>query len=504
MAPHNEVIDAPVRFDERRKIAQRICVAGVIMTTTPCHLGGSETEASIDQTLVRNAEGRPYLPGSTLAGLLRAMMPGGEAPKLFGATWGDPTGSQSPLIVEDGHVVGQEGVVATELRDGVAIEPSRGVAEDGKKFDVELLPEGTRLRVSFELVLDGTKGDSERKAWMAWLLRAMEEGRLRLGKRTRRGWGQTVVLSDGRGAWTVETFDVGTRNGVLCWLQRGLPQPPRGWPTGQRPVNYKNASDVANAWGVRLPDAQTDLGLEVVLALRVAGALVVRSEGYGVDEPDAVHLRRRRAETGALTAVLPGTSLAGVLRHRCLRIAKTLAPESHQAAAKALVDGMFGRLERGEGYASRVEVDEAKIVGGRYLRHTRLKIDPWTGGALESYLFTEDLQFGGDVDVTVRLRPSRERGAAPEVAERALLLLALRDLACGDLTVGGEGGSGRGRLAPRNTPGRLGTVTVKASGAAPVTVALNTNREGVVTGRPPEAFNPGFEALRAHLGAPNS
>lgn len=38
------------------------------------------------------------------------------------------------------------------------------------------------------------------------------------------------------------------------------------------------------------------------------------------------------------SAILPGTSLAGVLRHRCERIANTVCP----SLAQELIDGMFG------------------------------------------------------------------------------------------------------------------------------------------------------------------
>ena len=54
------------------------------------------------------------------------------------------------------------------------------------------------------------------------------------------------------------------------------------------------------------------------------------------------------------------------------------------------------------------------------------------------------------------MRWRRPGDAGRERAEHALLLLALRDLVLGDLQLGGETGTGRGRFAPLHDDKRFG------------------------------------------------
>jgi hypothetical protein len=101
---------------------------------------------------------------------------------------------------------------------------------------------------------------------------------------------------------------------------------------------------------------------------------------------------------------------------------------------------------------------EVPIRGGRTLRHSRVRLDPWTGGAADTALFTQDVHYGGEVELKVSAQN-------PEPAERALLLLALRDLAEGEVRVGGQVGAGRGRLAPV-AEGEFGKVRATGKEAA--------------------------------------
>ena len=315
-----------------------------------------------------------------------------------------------------------------------------------------------------------------------------------MGARTRRGFGETEVVSDPAGCrWQVEEYSVATEEGLYAWLGRDLYDLPDGWPRAQV-VPWQDAAALARHWDVALPAVAASAAFEVRLDLMQEGSLLVGSEGQGAEEPDRSHLRRLHLQGAGepLEPVLPATSLAGVLRHRCLRIAQTLAGRGNGKACE-LVEWMFGPAEirkGGPAWASRVAIKEARILGGRSLRHTRVRIDPWTGGAVEGLLFTEDAHYGGSVAIEISLQetdPEETQGAPA----RALLLLALRDLACGDLNVGGEGGVGRGRWGP--IEGRpFATV-------AEPPVELYLEPDGTVRCEPPDVFEQDFAALQRHL-----
>lgn len=145
-----------------RPLCARWVIRGTLTTESALHLGGEGTER-VDMPVLRDPrDGRPLLPGTTFAGALRSALADrlagygeGEAPEvaaLFGGTRGDDDGSQSPLIVFDalGELPHAHGI---EVRDGVAISPATGIAEDHKKYDYEVLPAGTTFAVRLDLVV---------------------------------------------------------------------------------------------------------------------------------------------------------------------------------------------------------------------------------------------------------------------------------------------------------------------------------------------------------------
>lgn len=486
-------------FLNHRQIDRRILVESLLELASPCHLGGTDANASSDRPLLRDGNGQPYLPSTTLTGLLRAALERTESSEavgaLFGANWRDPQGKQARLLISNA-LIEHAGFTPTELCDGVRIDPCRGVAEDQKKFDLELLPKSTRFRLCFEIDLFG-KEDKDRILLRGFvkILQALEQGGIALGARTRRGFGETRMVSDSRGyRWHVEEYPVATQGGLFAWLGRGLTQPPEGWPP-VKSIPYKDVSALAQQWKIALPDHEALTDWMIALALELRGSLLVGSEGHDPEEPDRSHLQRLSWKDGqvSMEPLLPATSLAGVLRHRCLRIAFTLAGQGNKKARK-LVEDMFGPEKIGKnerGWASRVTIREACVHNGRSLRHTRLRIDPWTGGAVESLLFTEDAWYGGEVEIEIKLREASDTTKVGP-ASRALLLLALRDLASGNLSVGAESGVGRGRLSP--IPGRPFAI-----GSEP-RVELYLKADGSVRCDPPDAFAAEFEALHLYLG----
>lgn len=442
-------------FLEKRDIAQRLVISGTLELTSPAHLGCGKEDEQSDQPLVTDQDGVPYLPGTTLAGLMRQQLPPDEAKGLFGPeSQSDDDGEQSRLLFSDSHAVLPP---VTELRDGVAIESTTGVAGDKTRYDFEVLSVGTKFAVRLELLLPGGDERSFRlKALTGRLLSRLETGRVRLGARSQRGFGDCRIVPDDRGVnWQIECYDFTSLDGLMAWI--GVDSPER--------VSLVSGREWAEGRG---DDPPPDF--QVSLRLRVRGGVLIGSGGHGAEEADKSHLHRRTSD-GSLEPVLAGTSLAGVLRHRCQKIVNTLG------ATGVCLDRLFGARER----LSRIRVWEAPIRGGRTLRHSRVRIDPWTGGAAETALYTQDVHYGGEVEVKLSIRE-------PDPAERALVLLALRDLAEGEVRVGGQTGAGRGRLAPV-ADGEFGTA--RAAGKEARLIC----ESGRVRLEPAGSFADDFEAL---------
>jgi len=421
-----------IRCFKPRDMSERMVLQCELVLQEVAHLGGADPDATSDRPLLRNANGEIYLAGTALKGVLRTRTLS-DADLLFGGK-----NNQACLLVDDAPLMSAQ---ATELRDGVAIDPQLGIAAEKKKYDMELLPAGSRFAASFEVLVPSREADKFRLT-VCEVLSELDQG-LEVGARTRRGFG----LLRRQGAWSIRRYS--GQDGLLSWLAEGVD----GTTSVQR-VSAIESQDLYTTFGVpRQQHSPSRSEVSISLELNIEGSLLIRAP-VTRGSADAAHLHALRAD-GSLVPVLSGTSLAGALRSRCLRIAQTLDAD----CGAELVDGLFGPAKvasRNKARASRIRVFETPIEGGTTLRHTRVRIDPWTGGASDALLFTSEPIYGGRVAPQVRWqRPEKE--PERERAERALLLLVLRDLALGDLRVGGEVATGRGRFRPRHNDGRFGT-----------------------------------------------
>ena len=168
--------------------------------------------------------------------------------------------------------------------------------------------------------------------------------------------------------------------------------------------------------------------------------------------PDAVHVHSDGAP------IVPGTSIAGVLRHRAARIAHTLAVQPDKA--ETMITQMFGDVTEGDKAkkeaptqrASRIRCDEKPIKHTTEQIQARIRIDRLTGGVLPGYLFDEKPVWAEVGNVALWSLSCRL--TEPDDAEIGLILQAVKDMWAGDLPVGGGGGIGRGVLR-----GRKATIT---------------------------------------------
>ena len=466
-----------------RHIVERIVIKGDLELQTPAHFGSGEAEGTADLSLLTDPyEGAALLPGASIAGALRNYWRerkwgyGAEDrhSELFGARrfrQAEMDGEQSLLIVEDAFGPVSRGgsypKPQVELRDGVKIDGQTRTADEKKLFDVELLRAGTQFALRFELVIDerppegmswneyealsreerAAHRDSRRKMLcteLALALEGFERGEIGLGARKRRGFGRCKVDQ-----WHVWRYDLTAADGLLAWLAEE--RAGKGWKAYNlvREAEGRSLAEKLDVTVDGIPDMRRRF--DMIAGFRLDGSLLVRSgQGEADLGPDAVHLHRPAygdEEGDRMTPILPGTSLAGVLRARALRIANTLSPD--RVRAGRLINQLFGIGPEDPDWkdeknrrASRLVVHEAELEDVHTLVQTRIQVDRFTGGAMDNYLFSEAPVFGASrsrVTVNLVLQDPREY-------EVGLLLLLLKDLWTGDLPVGGESSVGRGRL----------------------------------------------------------
>ena len=148
-------------------------------------------------------------------------------------------------------------------------------------------------------------------------------------------------------------------------------------------------------------------------------------------------------------AVIPGTSLKGVLRHRAACILEMLGKNADCLESLMGTAGAEASAGENEGrQKSRLRVDEIYIPLCEDVivetKHMRNRIDRFTGGTIDSALFTTKPIWQKNNKVAVLTMRFEILDASPEEAGLALFLL--KDLWQGKLPLGGEIGAGRGIL----------------------------------------------------------
>ena len=291
-----------------RPVTSRWELTGTLVAQAPVHIGGLDTgPAQLVQA--RDGAGRPLLPGTALAGVIRSTLRAAGAPDYL--LWGlapkpDGTGGAASWVrIDDAPAVGKPQV---ELRDHVSIDRVHGVAAKGHLFSREVLPAGTRFE--FRMVVDAPTDDSTSKAEkLARTVAARLCGPgISVGAATTRGLG-LVRLEDA----VLRVSDLATRAGMLAALC-----------SGGREVELAEAD----------PGAVPPGTLRISVPWRPHGPLAVQVSADG-DVVSAFPLTGRNGDRTHLE--LPGSSIKGVLRSHAERITRTVTGAT---APKKFLDQM--------------------------------------------------------------------------------------------------------------------------------------------------------------------
>ena len=402
-------------------IVRRIVIKADAKLKTPA-LIGSGIGDNTDSDVLRDSRGDPYLPGSTLAGVLRSLLNKNDGEALFGSHKED--GAMSALYVLDAALENEEGKAAVIVElDGVALEADSKIAVRGKKYDFEAVETSSKFRIRLMLVeREGDKGKGLEES-LDKLAGALVSGHVALGAKTRRGFGQIVCEPAQK---LVFDFAANSKDAL------------KNWESFTWDANWKETETIAGNAG----DPRFSV---LVAALHLDGSIMIRDSRNIFDRNDAADMMPdyQHISSGG-QAVIFGTSWAGAIKSGLCGLLKRRYPD----VAGKYLDSVFGFVTEGKNGgdekaapskvvfdASFLEEEDHAVDGYRDI--TRVKIDRFTGGAATGALFREKPWYGGKTKLTIRFPKGDE-------AIRALLLLALDAIGKGLIRVGGETGVGRG------------------------------------------------------------
>jgi CRISPR/Cas system CSM-associated protein Csm3 (group 7 of RAMP superfamily) len=387
----------------------KIVIEGEIELLCPAIIGSGKDENS-DVDLLKDSQGNAYIPATSFAGVLRHSIKLGSNKNQIEYFWGSQREEsnhekirQSSIIIDDLLPVNEPNI---EIRDGVKIDNKRGIAKDKGKFDYEIIGSGSKFKLRMEVTLNN-QYDEFKKDMLKKIIAFLQNEKIRIGAKTNSGFGRIKLSSH-----KIYTFDFSKKEDVLRWLKQDFSV-----------ISELNVEDFE----------PTEKTFTINADFIIKNSLIVRSYNYDPDKPDIEHIKSNKKP------VLPGTSIKGAIRARAERIIKTLGkPDS-------IITDLFGDVDekRKKAKKGKITVEEAIIEGYPEEVQTRIKIDRFTGGVIESALletkpiFSKENPSNFDIKITINNYEDHEAG---------LMLLVLKDLWTGDLPIGGEKAIGRGVL----------------------------------------------------------
>ncbi len=395
----------------------KIILTGRIKNLSPLHIGcGSGDKSDLD--VLRDSDGKPFIPATSFVGVLKHAIgsPDDSDYKQFSKKfWGfseNEDGHQSTFRCSDLLICKDKSPKIT-IRDGIKIDSKTGLVENKKKYDYEIVERGE----IFDLRMEFSYKDDDKtfvKRMIATMCSLLKNEKIQIGSKTNSGLG-VIILEDEK----LYAFDFSKKTDVFYWLTQNLSEKNHEPKLLETPFQIKGRYFTIDA------------------TFQLKNSLIIRSYSDDPEMPDAVHIQSLGKP------VLTGTSLKGAIRARAERIVNTV---NTLGKSDSIIKKLFGDVEdekHSKGIKGKIQVKECILPKFVSELQTRIKIDRFTGGTVDSALFDTMPLFSTSnpkeevINITVCVRDYEDY-------EAGLLLLVLKDLWTGDLAVGGEKNVGRG------------------------------------------------------------
>lgn len=427
---------------------------------TPMAVGSGKTDISTDSPVIRDVNGLPYIPATSMAGILRHALgiKDGEENLTFG--YHDSEGGRgSSIIFTDAVMVGKEGCPLDGLQDikwkddfyahyremnirqHVRID-EMGVAADGGKFDNEVVFKGTRFTFEMELYSEASQRDA-----FDQVLSMLYAETLRVGSGTRCGYGKLRVV-------TCERADL------------DLSQP------GDLQAYAEKSSCLSCEWkAFQKWEPAEAVGLDAGKWRKYEIKLhpvdfFLFGAGVGDKDADNIPVSDVEVEWGddgvpafsQRKVLIPATSVKGALAHRtayhynklCGRYADKMQDsemKSHVGGCNEAVAAIFGMSceddkLKGKGSRGNIILSDVMWKENRQKLFYHIKNDTFTGGTIPGALFQEKCVYGKGDTLTLEILVSD--GALQNEKIKKAFEQSLKDLCDGLLPLGGVTGRGNG------------------------------------------------------------
>lgn len=433
----------------------------VLEAETPLAVGSGDDSIITDALVATDVNGLPYIPGTGIAGVVRAMIGQDKANAFFGfGNRNDDKGEGSRIIFSEAKMLNSEGEVMDGLLDAKALSDdliqyyftlpirqhvrinAKGTTDQGGKFDEQVVYAGTRFCFEMEMVGNGNDYNLFEMA-----LTQVHDQAFRLGGGTRNGFGKMSVV---KAETKVRKLNLAVENELAEYL---------GKPSALN-SDYWRTHGESFTPGVFSPRWTTyPLELMPVSFFHVGS-------GFGDEDVDMTPVKAQRVDWNSGKGVMqsnlvliPATSIKGALAHRTafhwnrLKHCYAGGPDTLTGDDNPAVRLLFGFENQHTRTQRRGNVMISDIIASpasdKVIYH--VKIDRFTGGASKGALFSEKSTYGaGNTYRTTISIASKEECCSTE-EERDIygtavdsFWCAVDDLCNGRLALGGATSKGNG------------------------------------------------------------
>jgi len=433
---------------KQTQYTHRLIARITIEAKSPLAIGTGTKNILTDAPVAVDVNGLPYIPSTTLAGILRHALENSKenSSSIYGFQ-SENDGHGSEIVFTDAIMIGadgnpKDGLLSSEdlkdpfydhykempIRQHVRIN-EYGTTDKGGKFDNQVTYKGTRFLFEIELYYNGTTTKEEQ---FLETLRQLRNKGLRVGGGTRKGYGEIEIVE-----CKTRSLDLNKGTDLECYLNKSSKL------TDELP-GMENFSE----------ESQNNTWNEYQLTLRPDDFFLFGS-GLGDDEADMTPVTEAVVEWDdngkpkfqEKQVLIPASSVKGALAHRTAFHWNKLnnyfagSEEAKVGDKNPAVKAIFG--------CSSEEITRGKILISDVFKNAlpdkvinHVAIDRFTGGAIEGALFNEKTIYGEQQPLTLTIQV--EKDALKDDTVRSAFEQTLKDICTGMLPLGGGVNRGNG------------------------------------------------------------
>lgn len=366
----------------------------------PLHIGEGE-----DSILIDKDSNKALMPGTSIAGALKAYVRETFSESIANKIFGSES-SDSKLYVYDSI----SDKVTFEQRPSLKINPSMESNFKGHKFDRYYIGPGQHFTLTLKLMASSISEKEEACEILLNCFKAIHEKQIVFGGYKTAGAGQFEVKKV-----SYAEFDLHSADGLFKYL-RGV----------------EDKVDITSkVYSIELKEAFADLEL---ICSSISPILIKGQSSLDSDEPDEENIKNSENKF-----IIPGSSIKGVLRAHCRRILNYFGQENLLTEIFGSESDVKDNKVHGRFYSSDAIIDNEKCNK----MYFRIKINKFTGGVINGAL-VKSKPVEGEISFKFKYKLSGDETKDDSVV--ALLILALRDIATGDVPIGSGSSVGRGRV----------------------------------------------------------